>query len=39
MRQRWHILSAIALTATSSPKAFAHPPMPTFVAIIVERCS
>lgn len=39
MWQWWHILSAIALAATSSPKAFAHPPMPTFVVIIVERCS
>lgn len=39
MWQRRHILSAIALAAISSPKAFAHSPMPTFVVIIVERCS
>ncbi len=37
--QWWHTLSAIALAATSSPNTPAQPPIPTFVVMIVERCS
>jgi hypothetical protein len=36
--QWWQTLSAMALAATSSPNTFAHPPIPTVVVMMVERC-
>lgn len=42
MRTMWQwrrALPAMALTATSPPNTFAHPPIPTFVVMMVDLCS